>query len=92
MKAARVTKLLTVAFACGLVFSACSTRTPSAAGQQAVNKAAVVRNDMEAAKSHMENVSVAIKAAGGDNSELKDLVDRMERKNVIIDRWLETHP
>lgn len=93
MKVARVTKLLTVAVACGLLLSGCAaTRHPSAAGQQAVNQAAAVRTDMEAAKSHMQNVSEAVKAAGGDNSEIKNMVERMEAKTIVIDRWLETQP
>jgi len=47
---------------------------------------------MEEAKKNIEQASAAVKAAGGDNSELRALTDRMERKTIIIDRWLETQP
>ncbi len=57
-----------------------------------VPSVASARGHMEEAKKNIEQASAAVKAAGGDNSELRALTDRMERKTIIIDRWLETQP
>jgi hypothetical protein len=56
-----------------------------------VPSSSAVRGDIQTAKAHIEQASAAVKAAGGNAAALDSLSDRMERKNIIIDRWLETH-
>jgi hypothetical protein len=64
------------------------------AGQKSYVKApssAVVAQNLNEAKQKINEASAAVRAAGGNVTELNSLSDRMERKNVIITRWLELH-
>ena len=75
-----------------LVGCASTHNKPSTAGAAAQHSATVVKTNVEAAKQNIKAASEAAKAAGKDNSQLNGLLDRIERKQVIIDRWLETQP
>jgi 4-hydroxyphenylpyruvate dioxygenase-like putative hemolysin len=70
----------------------CAKNVASKSGASALRSAAAVRNDVQAAKQKIVEGAEAVKAATGDNRELHGAIDVMERKTIIIDRWLETHP
>lgn len=74
------------------MFSGCASthNKPSPAGVTARQSAVVVGQHVESARQNIESASIAAKQAGQDNTQLKNLLDRIERKQVIIDRWLET--
>jgi hypothetical protein len=50
-----------------------------------------VHGDLQAAQQHVQQAAQAVTAAGGNAKSLESMSDRMERKTIIIDRWLETH-
>jgi hypothetical protein len=81
-----------IVIALQLILSAALTGCAVSAKPAKVPSTAAVRTNMEAAKQNIEQAAAAVKAAGGDNTELRDLTERMERKTIIIDRWLETNP
>jgi hypothetical protein len=52
---------------------------------------AAVRGQMQTARQQLSAAVDSVKAASKGNEEISSLSDRMERKAVLIDRWMETH-
>jgi predicted outer membrane protein len=75
-------RLLLAVLLCGCASHPKPANVPSTVG---------VKQQIQAAQANIEAASAAVKAAGGDNSQLQSLAERMEHKQVIIDRWLETN-
>jgi outer membrane murein-binding lipoprotein Lpp len=74
-------RLLLAVLLCGCASHPKPANVPSTVG---------VKQQIQAAQANIEAASAAVKAAGGDNSQLQSLAERLEHKGIVIDRYFET--